>query len=140
MTVMAAQQLSVEIDRMEDLSAEQIAEDLELYSWGLWSRGRAERLGYAKPATAFSAKGTWEPDLRRHIHVISDEQALKIDAAVVRLRGTQRVVIEAIYKDWTPWRKLPEVLGISVGTIRKYQHQGLGALEVLLRGGAECRH
>jgi DNA-directed RNA polymerase specialized sigma24 family protein len=78
------------------------------------------------------AKGTWEPDLRRHIATISDADAMRIDAAVAKLRGTQRIVIEAIYKDWIPWKNLPEELGVSVNTIRKYQHQGLGALEVLL--------
>lgn len=118
--------------------ADRIAEDLELYSWGLWSRGRVENLGYAKPSTTFSAKGTWEPDLRRHIHVISDEKAMRIDAAVAKLRGMQRAVIKAIYQGWIPWRDLPRALGMSAATIRKYQHQGLGALEVLLRGD-ECR-
>jgi DNA-directed RNA polymerase specialized sigma24 family protein len=120
------------IERLEDANADQIAEDLQLYPWGRWSRINSGRLGYARPADQFSAKGTWEPDLRRHIVTISDADAMRIDAAVAKLRGTQRIVIEAIYKDWIPWKKLPEELGVSVNTIRKYQHQGLGALEILL--------
>jgi DNA-directed RNA polymerase specialized sigma24 family protein len=134
MSMTARQVVDTGLDQNDDENAERLAEDLELYSWGLWSRARGERLGYAKTALTFSAKGTWEPDLRRHIHMISDDKGLKIDAAVAKLRGTQRIVIEAIYKDWIPWRKLPEELGVSVGTIRKYQHQGLGALDILLRG------
>jgi DNA-directed RNA polymerase specialized sigma24 family protein len=139
MTKTARQDVQHEIERMEDANAEQIAEDLELYSWGLWSRARGDRLGYAKPVAAFSAKGTWEPDLRRHIHMISDDKALRIDKAVAQLRGPQQIIIKAIYAEWIPWRRLPDVLGVSANTIRKYQHQGLGALEVLLRGD-ECQH
>lgn len=133
----ARREMDRQIDRLEELDADELAEALELYSWGLWSRAR-EKLGYAKPAAVFSAKGTWEPDLRRHIYMISDEKGLRIDAAVARLRGTQRIVINAIYKEWIPWKKLPEELGISVNTIRKYQNQGLGALEVMLLGAGHA--
>lgn len=130
-------ELGRQIDRLEELDADQLADALGLYGWGRWDRMRKESLGYSKPGHTFSAKGTWEPDLRRHIYPVSDEEGMRIDAAISTLKSGERVVIEAIYRDWIPWKRLPHELGVSASTIRKYQHIALGKLEILLLGAWE---
>lgn len=130
-------ELGRQIERLEELDADQLAEALGLYGWGRWDRMRKESLGYSKPPHTFSAKGTWEPDLRRHIYPVSDEEGMRIDAAVSTLKSGERVVIETIYRDWVPWKRLPQELGVSTSTIRKYQHIALGKLDILLRGAWE---
>jgi hypothetical protein len=132
---LTAKQVDDAISALELDQCESLADELQLWGWGRWSREGLERLGASGPGYAFSGKGTWEKDLSRRIPGITDEEGMRIDAAVARLRPHHRQIIKAIYLEWHPWRVLPNLLGIAKGTIIKYQHEALGALDVILRGG-----
>jgi hypothetical protein len=128
-------QEAFQIARLEAMQDDNLADTLKLYEWGRWSHTGLDRLGYPRQLK-FQAKGSWERDLRRVVADISDSEAEKIDRAVADLGARHghhyRIVIEAIYKDGITWAELPKELGIANATIRKYQHQALGMLKIML--------
>jgi hypothetical protein len=128
-------QEAFQITRLENIEADGLADLLKLWEWGRWSHNGLDRLGYPRQLK-FQAKGSWERDLRRVVANISDSEAEKIDRAVAELGAKHghhyRIVIEAIYKDGITWAELPKELGMANATIRKYQHQALGMLKIML--------
>ena len=119
---------------LEDANAEDIAEACRLYSWGRQAKDGRHYPGLAgvRHDCVFAAKGSWERDLRRFVPEMSDEEFVRVDAAISRLSPSQKLVVCAIYRDWIPWRKLPRHLHTSLHNVRKWQFSALGALEQIL--------
>ena len=121
-------QINEQIERMQALAAESVAEDLMLFSWGKWARKEGANLSYPRCLLPFTAKGWGERDLSRIVVDIPEERAMKIDAAVARLPVKQRAVIVMIYKAWLPVRTLPARMSISRHVLDQYHQQALGML------------
>jgi hypothetical protein len=91
-------EIDAEIERMEMLEADQLAEKMRLAEWGHWSRCFDPGLGYGKMITAqWRSRGQDEPSLRRVIPRIPDDEAMRSDAAVGALASPYRRMVERIY-------------------------------------------
>jgi hypothetical protein len=132
--VLAAAELEQEIERLETMQDESLADQLRLWDWGQWARHEGKSLGYPPCLLQFTAKGSRavEKDLRRIAARIDDDEALRIDAAVARLPFSHRKVIIAIYKAGIPKRDLPNVLAWPERRIAEYRHQAVGMLWIIL--------
>lgn len=124
----AKRELDAQIDRMERIEADEMADRLLLWEWGAWSRRTGDTLGYPACLLPFSAKGSWEKNLRRYIASINDDEAMRIDAAVAALPGMHRAVVIAVYRLGIETRRLPQVLQTSAHQIAAYRNQAIGIL------------
>lgn len=100
-------QIDAEIQRKEELEADDLAKSMRLPEWGYWSRCFDPGLGYSKPTLVFEAKGWWAPDgLPTRIPRIADDQAMVIDGAIARLGHPYREAIELVYLQLQSYRSL----------------------------------
>jgi hypothetical protein len=127
-------EIRAEIDRLEAIQTESIAESLLLWEWGRWSHGALRDLGYPPCLLRFVAHGWKERSLRRIVASIDDADAVRIDAAVASLPFCHRKVVITIYQWQVETRRLPETLGWSRHRIDQLHNQALGMLQVLLQG------
>jgi len=128
----AAEDYLREIEALEFLNAEHLADQIGLWGWGKWARQEGTNLGYPKCLLPFTARGWGEKDLSRVVADIPEERALQIDAAVARLPILHRSVIVAVYRAWVPIRTLPAKLGLSRGKFEQYHNQAIGILWAIL--------
>lgn len=126
--------IQTEVERHELALMDSMAEDLKLWQWGRWGRRTGNNLGYPKCLLPFVSKIGWEKDMHKYIGEISDEDALKIEHAVVGLPQTHRTLIIAIYRVRVRSRKLPDILQTSMRQIDYIHHQALGMLWQTLKG------
>jgi DNA-directed RNA polymerase specialized sigma24 family protein len=126
--------IQTEIERHELAVMDSLAEDMKLWQWGRWGRRTGNNLGYPRCLLPFTSKIGWEKDLHKYIGEISDEDALKIERAVVSLPQAHRTLIIAIYRVQVRQRKLPEIMQTSMRQIDYLHHQALGMLWNELKG------
>lgn len=128
-----ASEKQIEIDRLERMQAESLAEELRLWEWGNWSRDDVRSLGYPPCLLRFVARGWPEKDLRRLVGRISDVEGIRIDAAVAQLPFSHRKVVLTIYRLGVPMREVPGVLSWSRHRVDQLHNQALGMLAILLQ-------
>jgi hypothetical protein len=128
-----AKEIETEIERLEHLNAETLADEMGLWGWGKWARSDGSSLGYPRCLLPFVAKGWGEKDLGRVITDIPEEQALRIDQAVSGLPVQHRTVIVAIYQAWTPIRSLPLKMNIPRSRMEQYHNQAVGMIWAALK-------
>lgn len=131
---LSAADVEHEIQSLERMQDESLADSLRLWEWGQWARREGKSLGYPPCLLRFTAKGSnaSTTDLRRIASPIDDDDALRIDAAVARLPLSHRKVIIAIYKVGIPRRELPDALAWTERRIAEYRHQAIGMLWIIL--------
>lgn len=128
-----------QIERLERIQADDMADQLHLWEWGRWARRTGNTLGYPRSLLPFAAKGSWEKDLRRYVADLDDETGMLIDAAVAGLPEMHRGVVLAVYKLCIETRRLPHVLQISERQISAYRNQAIGMLWEKLGGRLKTR-
>lgn len=100
------QEIDREIERLEQIEADDLAIRLRLPEWGYWARTYDHGLGYASPVTVFRARGQDATTLRAVIPRIPDDLAIQIDSAISALDTPYRHAIRAAYLDLVPYRKM----------------------------------
>ena len=124
----ARRETESQIERMERIEADEMADKLLLWEWGKWSSKTGNQLGYPACLLPFCAKGSWEKDLRRYVADITDEQGAVIDEAITALPELHKAVIVAVYRLRIETRRLPHVLQISDRQVSAYRNQAIGIL------------